>query len=295
MSGVELQLARLLTELGIEKENLGSTQKMVIITILIVLAFLADYLCRRIVVPAIKKITLKTQVKWDDYLFNDNFLNNCCHIIPPVFLSFSLPLVFDDGSDSFVIIQKLLIIYVIIISVRIICSFLSSLYSITSEYGKLKSHPLKGVYQMLKIVVISVGAIVIVANLLNKSPMSILTGLGASAAILMLIFKDSIMGLVAGIQLSANKMLSPGDWISMPKYGADGIVMEVTLTTVKVRNWDNTIITVPPYALVSDSFQNWRGMEQSDGRRVKCSVSVDMKTVRFCNSAELEHFKRKDG
>lgn len=121
--------------------------------------------------------------------------------------------------------------------------------------------------------------------------MNILTGLGASAAILMLVFKDTIMGLVAGVQLSANDMLRPGDWITMPKYGADGTVIEVTLTTVKVRNWDNTITTVPPYALVSDSFQNWRGMRESGGRRVKRSINIDMNTVRFCTPEQMKNLK----
>ena len=135
---------------------------------------------------------------------------------------------------------------------------------------------------MLKLIVICIGVIIIISTLIDKDPMNILTGLGASAAILMLVFKDTIMGLVAGVQLSANNMLRPGDWITMPKYGADGTVIEVTLTTVKVQNWDNTITTVPPYALVSDSFQNWRGMRESGGRRVKRSINIDMNTVHFC-------------
>ena len=137
-----------------------------------------------------------------------------------------------------------------------------------------------------------IGAICIIALLLDKKPAHLLAGLGASAAILMLVFKDSIMGLVSGIQLSANDMLLPGDWITMPKYNADGVVTEVTLNTVKVRNFDNTITTIPPYALVSDSFQNWRGMEESGGRRVKRSVNVDMNSVCFCTSEMLDRFRQ---
>lgn len=138
-----------------------------------------------------------------------------------------------------------------------------------------------------------VGVIIIVSTLIDKDPVNILTGLGASAAILMLVFKDTIMGLVAGVQLSANDMLRPGDWITMPKYGADGTVIEVTLTTVKVRNWDNTITTVPPYALVSDSFQNWRGMRESGGRRVKRSINIDMNTVHFCTLEQMKTFEKQ--
>jgi miniconductance mechanosensitive channel len=138
-----------------------------------------------------------------------------------------------------------------------------------------------------------VALIVIVSVLINKNPGYILTALGASAAVLMLVFKDMIMGLVAGVQLSANDMLRPGDWISMPKYGADGDVIEVTLSTVKVRNWDKTITTIPPYALVSDSFQNWRGMRESGGRRVKRSVYIDMRSIRFCTKDQMTEFSEK--
>ena len=146
---------------------------------------------------------------------------------------------------------------------------------------------------MIKLVVICIGAIIIISTLIDKDPITILGGLGAGTAILMLVFQDTIKGLVAGIQLMANDMLRPGDWITMPKYGADGDVMEVTLTTVKVRNWDKTIVTVPPYALVNDSFQNWRGMFDIGGRRVKRSINIDMHTVRFCTPEEMEKFSEQ--
>jgi miniconductance mechanosensitive channel len=163
---------------------------------------------------------------------------------------------------------------------------------LSNQQDRFKNRPLKGIYQMLKIVVICVALIIAVSILIDKNPGYILTALGASAAVLMLVFKDTIMGLVAGVQLSANDMLRPGDWISMPKYGADGDVMEVTLTTVKVRNWDNTITTIPPYALVSDSFQNWRGMQESGGRRIKRSIFIDMRSITFCTEEQKEELRR---
>ena len=143
------------------------------------------------------------------------------------------------------------------------------------------------------VLVICIGAIVIIGELIGKNPITILAGLGAGAAVLMLVFQDTIKGLVAGIQLVANDMVRVDDWITMPKYGADGDVMEVSLTTVKVRNWDKTITTVPPYALVNDSFQNWRGMFDIGGRRVKRSIDIDMNTVRFCTEEELAYFKQQ--
>lgn len=146
---------------------------------------------------------------------------------------------------------------------------------------------------MLKIIVISIGAIIVVSIFFDKDPSNLLAGLGASAAILMLVFKDSILGLVAGIQLSANDMLRPGDWITMPKYDADGFVIDVTLTTVKVQNWDKTITTIPPYALVSDSFQNWRGMFNSGGRRIKRSIYIDSNSIKFCEGELKENLIKK--
>ena len=144
---------------------------------------------------------------------------------------------------------------------------------------------------MLKIIIICVGIIIIIGIVIEKDPSYLLAGLGASAAVFMLVFKDSIMGLVAGVQLSANDMLRPGDWITMEKYGADGMVQDVSLTTVKVQNWDKTITTIPPYALVSDSFQNWRGMFDSGGRRIKRSINIDMNTIAFFGEEQLEHWK----
>jgi miniconductance mechanosensitive channel len=189
--------------------------------------------------------------------------------------------------------MKVCDIYITIVIVRLICAFITSLYTISSEHEKLKERSMKGFYQMLKLVVICIGTIVIIATILNQSPAKILAGLGAGTAILMLVFQDTIKGLVAGIQLTVNDMVRPGDWIAMPKYGADGDVMEVSLTTVKVRNWDKTITTVPPYALVNDSFQNWRGMQESGGRRVKRSVYIDMRSIKFCTPEQMADFEQK--
>jgi miniconductance mechanosensitive channel len=175
---------------------------------------------------------------------------------------------------------------------RLVCAFISALYRLTCEKAGVEQHPLKGIYQMLKIIAIMLGAIVIISVLVGKSPVVILTGLGVVAAALTFVFQDTILGLVAGVQLSANDMLKPGDWIVAPKYGADGTVIDVTLTTVKVRNWDMTITTVPPYALVKDSFQNWRGMFDSGGRRVKRSIDIDINSIKFCTPEQLALYEK---
>lgn len=261
---------------------------------LILIISVFNLICIKAVIPLIKRVTTETRSKWDDILLNEKILKEITFLIPAIVLGVSLPYFFSTQDNTLEFLLKVNNIYLIVVVSKILCTFLNSLYELSYKSDKLKNHPLKGIYQMLKIAVICVSLIIIVSILINKNPGYILTALGASAAVLMLVFKDMIMGLVAGVQLSANDMLRPGDWISMPKYGADGDVIEVTLTTVKVRNWDKTIITIPPYALISDSFQNWRGMKESGGRRVKRSVYIDMRSITFSTSEQLQEFKKNN-
>ena len=260
---------------------------------ILMIAFIVDRICKRIIIPAVRKVTSKTDSIWDDHLLSDDVLSNICRLVPPIAVSVMIPLALPDEPNLRAFILKLCWIYITVVAMKLICAFITSLYEISCRHEKLKDHSLKGFYQMLKLVVVCIGSIIIISTLIDKNPIAILTGLGAGTAILMLVFQDTIKGLVAGIQLMVNDMLRPGDWITMPKYGADGDVIEVTLTTVKVRNWDKTIITVPPYALVNDSFQNWRGMFDIGGRRIKRSINIDMNTVRFCTKEEMDNFKKQ--
>ena len=265
--------------------------------IIIAGAFLLFYICeiigKRIITPIVRRFTNTTNNKWDDILLNNDTLKNLYRLVPGIIASFVLPFILKENSSVLIFCLKLCKAYVAIIGVGLLCTIFTSLYQLSHESEKTKDHTLQGVFQMLKIIVISIGAIVVVSIFFDKDPSNLLAGLGASAAILMLVFKDSILGLVAGIQLSANDMLRPGDWITMPKYDADGFVIDVTLTTVKVQNWDKTITTIPPYALVSDSFQNWRGMFNSGGRRVKRSIYIDSNSIRFCDGELKENLIKK--
>lgn len=258
---------------------------------------LISYMCtalfRYIVMPAVQKLTERTKATWDDYLFNKRVMKAFRRIIPPVIWYALLPFAFSAGSEVLPVLLKACNIYIVIVSLFFISEFLHSLYEISSEHQKLRNRPLKGVYQMFNLLAVVVGFILVVSIIVNKSAGTVLAGLGASAAIIMLIFKDTILGLVAGVQLTANDMLRPGDWITMTKYGANGLVREVSLTTVKVQNFDKTITTIPPYLLVSDSFQNWRGMREAGGRRLKLSVNIDANTVHFCSADELSRYEQK--
>lgn len=293
MDSIYFDLQGKLVQMGLTSAQAQWILPIVTILTIVLLAYLLIKLCRRIMIPAVKRLTAKTTVKWDDYLFNDEVLNNLCHIIPPVVFLVLIPIAFPEDSEILDFVLKIFYIYLVVVVLKLVCSVINSLYTISTEDDKLKDKSLKGFYQTIKLVVICVGVIIIISTLLDKSPVAILTGLGAGAAILMLVFQDTIKGLVAGVQLTANDMLRTGDWITMPKYGADGDVIEVSLTTVKVRNWDKTITTIPPYALVNDSFQNWRGMFDIGGRRVKRSINIDMRSVRFCSPEEMEYYRQQ--
>ena len=293
METINNELMMWLQQLGVAEGSLLVVQRIVVIIGILLIAYLLDMICRKVVMPGVRKVTAKTQSTWDDYLLSDEVMTNVCHLIPPIVVYALIPFAFPNEPNFLSLILKICTIYITVVVMKLICAFLTSLYTISSEHEKLKNHSMKGFYQMLKLIVICIGTIIIISELINKDPIAILTGLGAGTAILMLVFQDTIKGLVAGIQLTANDMVRPGDWITMPKYGADGDVMEVSLTTVKVRNWDKTITTVPPYALVNDSFQNWRGMFDIGGRRVKRSIHIDMNTIRFCTEEELAHFKQQ--
>ncbi len=273
--------------------KMDGSHRWFLILLILIISFALDFLCKRILAPLAKKMAAHTQSKWDDYFFNDEVLAKACHLIPPVAAYAMMTIFFSDEQAMLGIVLKICWIYVVIAGVRLIFAILNSVYTISNEHEKFKQRSLKGFYQMLKMIVACIGIIVIISEIIDKSPIVILTGLGAGTAILMLVFQDSIKGLVAGIQLTANDMLRPGDWITVPKYGADGDVIEVSLTTVKVRNWDKTITTVPPYALVNDSFQNWRGMFEIGGRRIKRSINIDMNSVRFLTPAEWQKFSKE--
>ena len=292
MNTINNELIKLLQQLGVADGDMSLLSRIAAIVGILILAFIVDLICKKVIIPSVRKLTAITDSKWGNHLLSDEVLKNMRRLIPPIAVYAIMPLAVPE-PNLLSIILKLCWVYVIVMVIKLFCSFITSLYVISSEHEKFKDHSLKGFFQMLKLVIVCIGTIVIISTLVNKNPTAILTGLGAGTAILMLVFQDTIKGLVAGIQLMANDMLRPGDWITVPKYGADGDVLEVTLTTVKVQNWDKTIVTVPPYALVNDSFQNWRGMFDIGGRRVKRSINIDMNTVRFCSDEELADFKRQ--
>lgn len=258
-----------------------------------VLAYLAYIFCHSVVAMIVRIITNRTVSTWDNDLFNDRFLKAFSQLAPALLVAYLLPEAFRGEGKVYVWLTKLTDFYIVWAFVNLANRFLQNLYDAFDKRKKYKIHTLRGVFQIFKLLFVCVGVIIGISILFNKSPLAILTAFGASAAVLMLVFKDTILGLVAGVQLTANDMLKKGDWIVVSKSGANGEVIDVSLTTVKVRNWDNSVTTVPPYTLISESFQNFKPMQQSGGRRVMRSVYIDLNSIKFCSQSQLSELKEK--
>ena len=291
MEKINGPIADWLSGFGWSPTQIEWTTRIMLLAGVILVSWLAAKLFRCLVIPALQRLSQRTKATWDDYLFNDRMMRSTARLIPPIIWYALLGAVFQDMPVLLDILRRICQIYLIVAVLMLVSNFLDTLHEISTQHETLRNRPLKGIYQMIKLLTYCIGAVLIVSTLIGRDATTILAGLGASAAVVMLIFRDSILGLVAGVQLSANDMLRPGDWITMQKYGADGYVTEVTLTTVKIQNFDKTITTIPPYALVSDSFQNWRGMRESGGRRIKRSLAIDASTVRFCTAEEIARLR----
>lgn len=247
----------------------------------------AAYYLTKAVLMLFEHVILRSPTEWDDDLLNVRFTRAVSQLSPALVVSWMLPHLFGDGDRSVGWIDGVTSLYILWAIVYIIVIFLDNLYAAMARREQLRPYAVKGIFQMFKLIVIGVGVIIALSLLIGKTPIAILTALGASAAVLSLVFKDTILGLVASIQLTANKMLERGDWITMPGRDLNGEVIDVSLTTVKVRNWDNSVTTVPPYSLITESFRNYRPMQLSGGRRVDRAIFIDVNTVRFLDKAEI--------
>lgn len=282
----------LLVGWGVDRKLADSFDETIIAILMVFVAVGLDYLCQFIFVGTIRRIAKHTHYTWDTALIQRKVVHNVVHMLPAILIYFMLPMAFIHGKEMLFISQKICLLHLICVLLLALNGLLLMSLDLLTGREAMKNHPMKGFIQVLQVLVFFIGGIVIIAVLVNKSPASLFAGLGASAAILLLVFKDSILGFVAGIQLSANDMVRPGDWITVPSSEANGIVQEITLNTVKIQNFDNTISTVPPYTLVSNCFQNWRGMTDSGGRRVKKSIFLDLTTIYFCTPEDLDSYRK---
>lgn len=262
--------------------------EFVIALMVVVLAIVANHVAKKRLLKALGYVVRKSKTTWDDVLFERGVFMRLSHLAPALVIYFSAA-AFPQLTDW---IQRLSICYMGIVAIFVLDSALSALLDIYATFEVSKERPIKGYVQVAKTFIYIIGAVIIFSSLMGRSPWGVLSGIGAMTAILLLIFKDSILALVASIQLASNDMIHVGDWIAMPKYGADGTVTDVSLNTVKVQNWNKTIATIPTYALISDSFINWRGMEECGGRRIKRSLNIDITSIKFCTDEMLKKFER---
>jgi miniconductance mechanosensitive channel len=280
----------ILGDLYVPEETANVIAIFACLVVLFLAAYLAHWLTRKILIKVVHQFAAKTTTQWDDFLIKRRVFSALAH------LSSALIIYYARNFSGTEFISNLLSSLVNIYFIGIFSLFAVRLANAANDIYQTTAYavnrPIKGYIQLLQILFICIAAIFLISILIGKSPIFLIGGLGAIAAVLLLVFKDTILSLVASIQLSANHMLKPGDWISMPSHNADGTVIDISLNTVKVQNWDKTITTIPTYALVSESFNNWVGMEESGGRRIKRSVNLDMRSVRFCDKALLDKLSR---
>ena len=287
-------IENLLLSLGLEGTTVAIVRYVLMIVIAFLLAGLSGYICRKFIVPLIIKLTSKTNTEWDTVLFDRTVLYTACNIVPAVVIWELLPKVFFQYPLAEDILLRLTAIYIAINATRLVLQIVDRLRFLRKQEGNASSQYLRSFLGVLRIIVFFIAAIIVVSILFKKNPMTLLAGLGATSAILMLVFKDTIEGLVAGIRITSNEMVHVGDWITVPGTPVDGNVVDITLTTVKVRQFDNTYTTVSPLTLVNGSFKNWKGMQDSGMRQVVKKIYFDVRSIRLLNDETRQNLTSKN-
>jgi len=260
--------------------------------VLLAIAIIIDLIAKQIMVRTVRAFAKRSSVTWDDALVAHNVFGRLVQVVPALIIYAGVALVPDLPEGGAQLILNIAMGYIVLMLTLTLTAMLSAANTIYSASPIAKERPLKGFVQLLQIVVWIFGGVLIVAMVLDRSPLLLLSGFGAMTAILLLVFKDTILSLVASVQLTAQDMVRVGDWIEMPQFGADGDVVDVQLHTVKVQNWDKTITTIPTHRLITDSFKNWRGMSKAGARRIKRSIFIDVSSIRFQTQDEVDHFTR---
>lgn len=263
-----------------------------LLMLIAIIAIIAYYITHAVMLN-VEKLVERSETKIDDILLNKPMCKAIAALIPALVVNHFLPQLYDNSTQLHMWINTLTSLYVLTAIICICIVLVKNLYDLMEHVPKTKRYAVKGIFQMVRLIIICIGVIIGLSIILGREPTSIVTAIGASAAVLMLVFKDTIMGLVASVQLSANNMLKKGDWVVCESHGVNGTVTDVSLTTVKIRNWDNSISTIPPYTLITDSFRNYQAMLESGGRRVERSILIDMNTIHFLNADDMQRLKER--
>ncbi len=291
---MDMAIAAALAGLGLGELPAEVISAALLLAGLLLAALLVNLITGKIITAVLSRIIEKTATKWDDILMGTGLFNRMARIVPGLLLYFSFPLFFRKASGMSTFLQRLILAYLILVILNIFNAFLTGVNRIYSTYDMSRNRPIKGYLQIVRVIAAIMAVILAASVLMDRSALGLLSGIGALSAVLMLVFKDSILGLVAAVQLTGNDMIRIGDWISVPDHDADGDVVDIKLQTVTVQNWDKTLVSVPIYSLVSSSFKNWRGMSESGGRRIKRHISLDMNSVKFCTGEMLDKFREID-
>ncbi len=291
---MDSSLSSLLSNLGLGDSVAGILSVLILFAGLLLASLILNFVISRIVISILSRTVKRTKTKWDDILLETGLFQKAVKIVPGLFLYFSFPLVFQEAGSLESWFQRLVLAYIILVVLNVFNSFLTGVNRIYTSYEISKNRPIKGYLQIVRVIAAIMVIVLVISILIDRSALGLLSGIGALSAVLMLVFKDSILGLVAAIQLSGNDMVRIGDWITVPGQGADGDVIDIKLQTVTVQNFDKTIVSVPIYNLISGSFTNWRGMSESGGRRIKRHINIDMNSVKFCTDEMLEDFRQID-
>jgi miniconductance mechanosensitive channel len=280
-----------LTSQGLSLEMTNYTVLGLGSIVLIVVCFLGNFVTRKFIVRGIQKFIKNSKNDWDDILIEKKVFNSLSTLVPLILIQYlSVPLL-SNFTWLIPFVHVAVRVSLVLVITSVLMKALKALEEVSKKIPSFKDKPIVSYIQLASIMIYVVAAILVIATILDKDPLALLGALGALTAVLMLVFKDTILGLVASIQISSNDMVRVGDWVSMPKYGTDGDVLAITLNTVKIQNWDKTISTIPTYAFISDSFKNWRGMTDSKGRRIKRSLNIDMTSIKFCTDEEITQYK----
>lgn len=277
---------------GVPADTVAASTLAAGVTVLIVLAWAANFVAKQLILRVVSAVVTRTTFVWDDAMLKAGVFTRLSHLAPAMAINAFGSDALGGSPEVLAAMSMAVSVYLTFIWLAVFFALLDALHLVATRTGRLADVPIKGFLQAVKLLAALVALILVLSTLLDKSPVYILTGMGALTAVLLLVFRDAILGFVAGIMISVNEMVRIGDWIEMPKAGADGDVIDVSLTTVKVQNWDKTITTIPSYDLISGSFKNWRGMFESGGRRIKRSLHIDMQSVRFADEAMLARWRR---
>lgn len=292
MQYIKNLIDQLLNNWGVSPDIVAHIRLLILLVVLVLVSYLSYWITKKVIISYIYKIIRRTPVKWDDILAERKTFDGLAHIVPAVIVKLAAPVVFADHSSLLPLVFKVIDSYLVIVGLILILSFLKVIEYSLSNAESFKEKPLTSYFQLIRIILYLATGILILSILLAKSPLYFLSAFGAMTAILLLIFKDTILGLVASVQISSNDMVRVGDWIEMPKFNADGDVLAINLNTVKVQNFDRTITTIPTYYFISDSFKNWRGMVESGGRRIKRAIYINAQSIRFVDPETRERYKK---